>query len=48
MKAIVLDHFGRPDVLQLRDMPLPQPGPGEVRIAVYAAGVNPVDAKVRQ
>ena len=48
MKAIVLDQFGGPEVLQLRDMPLPEPGPGEVRIAVYAAGVNPVDAKVRQ
>lgn len=48
MKAIILDQFGGPEVLQVRDMPLPEPGPGEVRIAVYAAGVNPVDAKVRQ
>ena len=48
MRAIVFDQFGSPDVLQLREMPLPIPGPGQVRVAVHAAGTNPVDAGNRQ
>ncbi|HMP72223.1 MAG TPA: NADP-dependent oxidoreductase [Kiritimatiellia bacterium] len=48
MKAIALDHFGGPDVLALRELPDPQPGPGEVRIRIHAAGVNPVDWKIRE
>lgn len=39
MKAIVLEEFGEPDVLQLRDLPDPEPGPGEVLVRVAAAGV---------
>lgn len=48
MKAIVLDRFGEPDALQLRDVERPQPGPGEVLVRVRAAAVNPVDTKIRQ
>ena len=49
MRAIVLDQFGAPDVLTLRDdVPEPEPGPGEVRVRVHATSVNPVDAKIRQ
>lgn len=40
MKAIVQDVYGNADVLQLRDMPLPVPGDGEVLIRVRAAGVD--------
>jgi NADPH2:quinone reductase len=48
MHAIVFDTFGGPDVLHLREVVLPEPGPGQVRVAIYAAGTNPVDAQNRQ
>lgn len=44
MKAIVLRRFGAPEELRLEDTADPEPGPNEVRIAVVAAGTNPVDA----
>lgn len=40
MKAVQLARFGGPEVLETIEIPLPQPGPGEVRIGVRAAGVN--------
>uniref|UniRef100_UPI0012647CBB NADP-dependent oxidoreductase n=1 Tax=Segeticoccus rhizosphaerae TaxID=1104777 RepID=UPI0012647CBB len=46
MRAITYDHYGDPDVLQLTDQPEPKVGPGEVRIRVRSAGVNPVDWKL--
>jgi NADPH:quinone reductase-like Zn-dependent oxidoreductase len=46
-KAVVLTGYGPPDVLVWRDVPLPEPGPGQVRIRVSAAGVSPTDAKIR-
>lgn len=48
MRAIVFDTFGSPDVLSLQDIACPEPGPGQVRVAIYAAGTNPVDAQNRQ
>jgi NADPH2:quinone reductase len=48
MKAVVLRHFGGPETLQVEDVRAPVPGPGEVQIAVAAAGTNPVDAGNRQ
>ncbi|MEV4106413.1 zinc-binding dehydrogenase [Nonomuraea sp. NPDC049695] len=39
---------GGPEVLTLDEVPLPQPGPGQVRVAVRAAGVNPIDWKLRR
>jgi NADPH:quinone reductase-like Zn-dependent oxidoreductase len=48
MKAAQFSRFGGPEVLQLVDLPDPHPGPGEVRIAVRAAGVNASDWKKRQ
>ncbi|GHB37495.1 oxidoreductase [Streptomyces xanthochromogenes] len=48
MKAVRFSRFGGPEVLELVDLPDPQPGPGEVRIAVRAAGVNASDWKKRQ
>lgn len=47
MKAIRFHQFGGPEVLQLEDVPTPEPGVGEVRIAVKATGVNPVDTYIR-
>ena len=49
MRAIVLDQFGSPDVLSLRDdVAEPEPGPGQVLVRVRATSVNPVDTKIRQ
>ena len=48
MKAMVINQFGNPDVLELKEIDKPQPGPGEVLVRVMASGTNPVDAKLRQ
>jgi NADPH:quinone reductase-like Zn-dependent oxidoreductase len=42
-RAVRLDAFGGPDVLDIREVPAPQAGPGEVRVRVAAAGLNPMD-----
>jgi len=47
MKAVRIHSFGSADVLQLENVPKPQPGSGEVLIKVQAASVNPVDYKMR-
>ena len=44
MKALVFDKFGDPSkVLQLQDVPLPEPGPGQVRVRMLASPINPSD-----
>lgn len=43
MRAIVYDHYGPPEVLQLRNLDKPAPAEHEVLIRVHAAGVNPYD-----
>ena len=43
MKAVVVTRSGGPEVLEVRDMPEPQPGPGEVVVRVEAVGVNFAD-----
>ncbi|MGH3587171.1 MAG: NADP-dependent oxidoreductase [Pseudonocardia sp.] len=48
MKRVSFAEFGGPEVLQLVDAEEPHAGPGQVRIAVRAAGVNPVDWRVRE
>jgi NADPH:quinone reductase-like Zn-dependent oxidoreductase len=45
MKAVQFNEYGGPEVLQVVDVDEPHAGPGEVRIAVRAAGVNPSDWK---
>ncbi len=45
-KAVVATAYGGPEVLSMIDVIVPDPGPGQVRIAVRAAGVNPVDHKM--
>ncbi|GGU41217.1 NADP-dependent oxidoreductase [Lentzea flava] len=47
MKAITYAEFGGPEVLRLEDVPDPHAGPGQVRVKVVAAGVNPLDYKIR-
>jgi NADPH2:quinone reductase len=47
MRAIRVEQFGGPEVMQLVDVADPEPGPGEVAVQLHAAGVNPVDAYVR-
>ena len=47
MKAVRIHRYGGIDTLCYEDAPLPEPGPADVRIAVHAAAVNPVDWKIR-
>ena len=47
MKAIVFDRFGATDVLHQADLEVPQPGAGQVRVRVKAAGLNALDGKIR-
>lgn len=47
MQAIVHSEFGGPEVLQLVERPVPEPGAGEVRVRVEVSGVNPTDWKNR-
>lgn len=47
MRAMVLPRFGGPDLFELREVPRPEPGPGEVLVRIVASGTNPVDAKIR-
>lgn len=48
MNAVQFAQYGDPEVLQLVEVDGPHAGPGEVRIAVRAAGVNPIDWKIRE
>lgn len=48
MRAMVIDAFGDPDVFQPREIALPEPGPGQVRVAIHAAGTNPVETGNRR
>lgn len=47
MKAIQVQKFGGPEVLELKEIPTPKPGKGEVLVKVKAAGVNPYDTYMR-
>jgi NADPH2:quinone reductase len=48
MKAAAIDRFGPPSVLTLHELPVPEPGPNEVLIALYASGVGVWDADIRK
>jgi NADPH:quinone reductase-like Zn-dependent oxidoreductase len=45
-RAVIYERFGGPEVLELREVPEPRAGPGEVRVRVAAAGLNPMDWKI--
>src|SRR3954471_7091696 len=47
MKAVRIHSFGGPEVLTIDELPVPEPGEGEVLIKVQAGSVNPVDYKIR-
>jgi len=47
VRAVVYRENGPSDVLQLVERPVPEPGPGEVRVRMHLAGVNPTDWKGR-
>ncbi|MGF1427015.1 NADP-dependent oxidoreductase [Kitasatospora sp. LaBMicrA B282] len=48
MRAVVVRSYGGPEVLELAEVALPEPGPGELRVRVRAAVVNPVDEETRK
>ena len=48
MKAIRIHRFGGPEVLELEDVPVPQPDENELLVRIHAASVNPVDYKIRR
>ena len=48
MFAMIMNETGGPEVLQYGEIETPEPGPGEVRVRVAYAGVNPADWKNRQ
>src|ERR1700745_3205034 len=46
--ACVLTEYGPPNVLEWRDVPLPEPSERQIRIKVRASGVGPTDLKIRR
>jgi enoyl reductase len=46
MRRVQFDRLGGPEVLEVVEVEAPHPGPGEVRVHVRAAGLNPLDAKI--
>jgi NADPH:quinone reductase-like Zn-dependent oxidoreductase len=47
MRALRYDRYGPPEVLHVVEIPVPQPAPGELQVRVHAAGLNPLDWKIR-
>jgi NADPH:quinone reductase-like Zn-dependent oxidoreductase len=47
MKAFIIDRYGRKNGIRAGDMPMPEPREDDVLIQIHAAGVNPVDSKIR-
>ena len=47
MKAAYIEKVGPPEVIQVGDLPVHEPGPGEVRVAVAASALNPIDLYLR-
>jgi len=47
-KAVRFDRYGGVEVLDVREVARPEPGPDQVLVAVRAAGINPSEAKIRE
>jgi NADPH:quinone reductase len=47
VQAVTISTFGGPDVLRVADVAVPEPGPGQVRVKVRAAAVQPADLAIR-
>jgi NADPH:quinone reductase-like Zn-dependent oxidoreductase len=47
-RAVLITTAGGPEVLQLSDVPVADPGPNEIVVRIRAVGVNPVEAKIRR
>jgi NADPH:quinone reductase-like Zn-dependent oxidoreductase len=47
MRAVVIERFGPPESLVIKDIPSPTPGRGEALVRVFAASLNPIDYKIR-
>ena len=47
-KAVRYNEYGGVDVLNVVEVPMPEPGPGQVLVQVKAAGINPGEAKIRE
>jgi len=48
MKAVTMSKYGGPEVLEVTELPLPEPKKGQLRVKVKAASINPIDGKIRQ
>ncbi|HLM66978.1 MAG TPA: alcohol dehydrogenase catalytic domain-containing protein, partial [Longimicrobium sp.] len=48
MRALVITKPGGPEVLAMEDRPVPQPGPGEIRVRVHASALNRADLLQRR
>lgn len=48
MKAVIFDDYGGPEAMHYGDAPDPECGPGDVLVEVHAAGLNPLDWKMRE
>jgi NADPH2:quinone reductase len=48
MRSVIYTQSGGPEVLRLVEGPVPEPGPGEVRVRIHRSGVNPTDWKSRR
>jgi len=48
MRAVVMDHFGGPEVLSVRDIPVPEPNPDQILVQVESAGVGVWDVAERE
>jgi len=48
MKAMFINKFGGPEVFEMREVDIPEPGPNELLVKVHATSINPVDYKIRE